>query len=346
MSRSHPTPPTASPPPASPSRAHTSYTPRPAPSLDPAALLAIRDLELRTRLVMEGVRAGLHRSPFNGWAAEFTEYRQYAPGDDLRHLDWRVLARTDRHFLKKYEDETNLRCWLLVDSSASMSFGARGVTKSDYARTLVATLAWFLHEQRDLVGTALFDESIHDVVTPRSRPGHLRRVLAALARPSNGRDTHLEAALAEIARLARRRSLIVIVSDFLTPPANWSRALAELTAARHDVRALQILDPAEISLEGFGRPALWEDIETGETRYVDPARATDLYRRRLEEHTAELHTAFNRARVSRQLITTDEPLDTALLRFLNGKARSNEQPAPTRQGKRVAQLGSARHPRP
>lgn len=334
MSRSPPTPPTASP--ETHARASTSYPSRPAPSLDPAALLAIRDLELRTRVVMEGVRAGLHRSPFNGWAAEFTEYRQYAPGDDLRHLDWRVLARTDRHFLKKYEDETNLRCWLLVDSSASMAFGARGVTKSDYARTLVATLAWFLHEQRDFVGTALFDESIHDVVTPRTRPGHFRHVLAALARPSNGRDTHLEIALAEIARLARRRSLIVIVSDFLTPPVQWSRALAELTAAHHDVRALQILDPAEISLEGFGRPALWEDIETGETRYVDPARAAVLYRRRLEEHTAELQTAFNRARVSRQLITTDEPLDRALLRFLSGKARGHEPPAPMTRGERVA----------
>ncbi len=307
------------------SRAPSSYTPRSTPSLDPAALLAIRNLELRTRLVMEGVRAGLHRSPFTGFSAEFTEYRQYAPGDDLRHLDWRVLARTDRHFLKKYEDETNLRCWLLVDSSASMSFGAHDVNKSDYARTLVATLAWFLHEQRDLVGTALFDESIHDVVTPRSRPGHLRHVLAALARPANGRDTHLETALAEIARLARRRSLIVIVSDFLSPPATWSRALSELTAAHHDVRALQILDPAEISLEGFGRPALWEDIETGETRYVDPARAAALYRRRLEEHTTELRSAFDRARVSRQLITTDEPLDAALLRFLKGKSRGHER---------------------
>lgn len=337
MPRSHSIPPTA-PPPAS-SRASSSYTSRPTPSLDPAALLAIRDLELRTRLVMEGVRAGLHRSPFTGFSAEFTEYRQYAPGDDLRHLDWRVLARTDRHFIKKYEDETNLRCWLLLDSSASMSFGARGITKSDYARTLVATLAWFLHEQRDLVGAALFDEGIHDVVTPRVRPGHHRHILAALARPSNGRETHLDTALAEIARLTRRRSLIVIVSDFLTPPANWSRALAELTAAHHDVRALQILDPVEISLEGFGRPALWEDIETGETRYVDPTRAAALYRRRLEEHTAELHTSFNRARVSRQLITTDEPLDRALLRFLTGKAGGYEH-------ERVARTGSAPHPRP
>ncbi len=302
------------------SRPSPSYASRSTPSLDPQALLAIRDLELRTRVVMEGVRAGLHRSPFNGWAAEFTEYRQYAPGDDLRHLDWRVLARTDRHYLKKYEDETNLRCWLLVDSSSSMAFGARGVTKSDYARTFVATLAWFLHEQHDVVGTALFDEHIHDVVTPRLRPGHLRHVFASLARPSAGRETNLAIALTEIARLARRRSLIVIVSDFLTPPSDWSRALSELSAARHDIRAVQILDPAELSLEGFGRPALWEDIESGETRYVDPARAAATYRRRLEEHASELRSAFDRARVTRLLVTTDEPFDRALLHFLQGRS--------------------------
>ncbi len=290
--------------------------PHVSPSLDPEALFAIDDLELRARTVMEGVRAGLHRSPFTGFSAEFTEYRQYAPGDDLRYLDWRVLARTDRHYLKKFEEETNLRCFLLVDASRSMNFGARGVTKAAYARTLVATLAWFLHQQRDVVGTALFDEHVHDVVPARWRAGHLRHVFATLSREPAGRDTDLASALRETARLCRRRSLIVIVSDFLTPTAAWSTALAELTAARHDVRALQILDPAEQTLEHVGRPALWEDLETGETRYVDPAQARASYRQRFDAHAAELRTAFDRAAVDRHLITTDEPLDRALLRFL------------------------------
>jgi uncharacterized protein (DUF58 family) len=288
----------------------------PTSALDPRALLAIDDLELRARAIMEGVRAGLHRSPFAGFSVEFTEYRQYSPGDDLRYLDWRVLARTDRHFLKKFEEETNLRCWLLIDASRSMSFASRGVAKADYARTLAATLAWFLHEQRDVVGTALFDQHVHDVVPPRWRPGHLRHVFASLSREPAGRDTDLSAALREIARLSRRRSLIVIVSDFLTPPAAWSAALGELTAARHDVRALQILDPAELALADFGRPALWEDVETGETRYVDPARARASYRGRFDAHAAELRNAFDRGGVDRHVITTDEPFDRALLRFL------------------------------
>src|SRR4051812_25999058 len=143
-------------------------------SVDPQALFAIQDLELRARTVLEGVRAGLHRSPFTGFSAEFTEYRMYSPGDDLRYLDWRVLARTDRHYLKKFEEETNLRCFLLVDASRSMSFASGSVSKADYARTLIATFAWFLHQQRDVVGTALFDQTVHDMVPPRWRAGHLR----------------------------------------------------------------------------------------------------------------------------------------------------------------------------
>ena len=284
-------------------------------------------------MIMEGVRAGLHRSPFTGWSAEFTEYRPYAVGDDLRHLDWRVLARTDRHYLKKFEDETNLRCWLLVDTSRSMSFGAGSVTKAAYARTLAATLAWFLHQQRDVVGVALFDQRLHDVVPPRWRPGHLRHVFASLDREPNGRDTDLATSLSEIGRLCHRRSMVVIVSDFLTPPDEWSRALAQLSAARHDVRAIQILDPAELSLEGYGRPALWEDLETGEIRYVDPAHARAAYRERIEAHSQALRLAFDRGRVSRQLATTTEPFDRVLLRFLDGKA----PPSSGYERERVAQ---------
>lgn len=289
------------------------------PSLDPQALLAIDDLELRARTVMEGIRAGLHRSPFTGFSVEFTEYRQYSPGDDLRYLDWRVLARTDRYFLKKFEEETNLRCLLLVDTSRSMRFGGHAISKADYARTLVATLAWFLHQQRDVVGTALFDDHVHDVVPPRWRPGHLRHVFATLSREPAGRETNLSAALQETARLCRRRSLIVVVSDFLSPVDTWSSALAELAAGGHDVRALQVLDPAEPALADFGRPSLWEDLETGQTRYVNPAQARAGYAQRFAEHAAGLRLAFDRAAVPAQLILTDEPLDRALLRFLRAR---------------------------
>ena len=164
-----------------------------APSADPLALLAVKDLSLRAKVVMEGVQSGLHRSPFSGFSSEFTEYRQYSPGDDLRYLDWRAYARSDRYYIKKYEDETNLRAIILLDVSRSMRFGSGPSPKIEYARTLAATLARFLHEQRDVVGTALFDEKVQDVVPPRWRPGHLNHIYATLSREPAGRETAIGA---------------------------------------------------------------------------------------------------------------------------------------------------------
>ena len=221
--------------------------------IDPKALIAIRDLELRARVVVEGLWSGMHRSPLEGFSVEFTEYRQYSPGDDLRYLDWKALARTDREYIKKFEDETNLRCHIILDTSKSMSFGSLDYNKAEYARTLAATLAYFLLHQRDVVGLSLFDSEIRKYVPPRWRPGHLRLLLSKL-------ETNLGHALEEVAMLSRKRSLMLIVSDFLTPPETWVTQLGHLTAMSHDVRAIQILDPAEISLD-FGRAAHWEDME-------------------------------------------------------------------------------------
>src|SRR4051812_19032159 len=148
--------------------------------IDPQALMSVRSLELRARAVVEGFWNGLHRSPYHGFSVEFTEYRQYSPGDDPRYLDWRVFARSDRYFIKKYEDETNLRCHLLVDQSRSMDFGSRGYTKSGYAATIAATLAYFLHLQGDAVGLLTFDENVRDYLPARHRAGHLRQIMVAL----------------------------------------------------------------------------------------------------------------------------------------------------------------------
>lgn len=288
----------------------------PPASLDPAALLAIRDLELRARTVMEGLASGLHRSPFSGFSSEFTEYRQYSPGDDLRYLDWKAYARTDRFYLKKFEDETNLRCLLVVDTSRSMTFGSGSYTKLDYARTLAATLACFLHTQRDGVGIALFDETVHHAVPPRWRAGHLGHIYAALSREPAARPTAMGTALDEVRQLCPKRTLILLVSDFLSPVDQWSSALAHLGAAGHDVRALQVLDPAELTLEGFGHAAIWEDLESDQSLYVDPAQARATYLKNLTAHNAAVRDALHRAGVSQQTINTAEPLDGALRAFL------------------------------
>src|SRR5687768_10115342 len=159
--------------------------------IDPAALMAIRNLELRARTVVEGFWHGLHRSPYHGFSVEFTEYRPYTPGDDPRYLDWKLVGRTDRYFIKKFEDETNLRCQLLIDGSRSMTFGSRGYTKADYAHTFAATLAHFLHHQGDAVGLLTFDETVREYLPPRHRPGHLRQLMLALEKPAGGQATDL-----------------------------------------------------------------------------------------------------------------------------------------------------------
>ena len=295
----------------------------PSTGIDPKALLAIRDLELRARVVVEGLWSGMHRSPLEGFSVEFTEYRQYSPGDDLRYLDWKALARTDREYIKKFEDETNLRCHIILDTSKSMSFGSLDYNKAEYARTLAATLAYFLLHQRDVVGLSLFDSEIREYVPPRWRPGHLRLLLSKLETKPEGRATNLGHALEEVAMLSRKRSLILILSDFLTPPDAWSKELGHLAAMRHDVRAIQVLDPAEKSLD-FGRAAHWEDMETGQRLYVDPEIAKQEYQEKLSIHQSSVKTAIEERGVAFQSVSTDTPLDYVLLDLIkrSGIARN------------------------
>src|SRR6187551_1483780 len=203
--------------------------------LDPSALMSIRNLELRARSVVEGFWHGLHRSPYHGFSVEFTEYRAYTPGDDPRHLDWKLVGRTDRYFIKKFEDETNLRCHLLVDSSRSMTYGSKGYSKADYARTFAATLGYFLAQQGDAIGLLTFDEKVREYLPARHRPGHLRHLMLALEKPAAGAATDLAAPLRRIAELTQKRGLIVLLTDLLAPIDSLEAPLALLTAARHEV---------------------------------------------------------------------------------------------------------------
>ncbi|MDA0347780.1 MAG: DUF58 domain-containing protein [Verrucomicrobia bacterium] len=281
-------------------------------AINPQALLAIRDLEMRARVVVEGLWSGLHRSPLQGFSVEFTEYREYSQGDDLRYLDWRALARTDKEYIKKFEDETNLRCHIVLDTSRSMLFGSLDYNKADYARSLAATLAYFLIQQRDVVGLSIFDSKVRDYLPARWRPGQLRLLLSKLQREPRGNETNLGQALEEVALLNQKRSLILIISDFLTPPSEWEKEISHLVAMRHDVRAIQILDPAELSLD-FGTAAQWEDLETGKRVYIDPDVARKDYLEKLSEHQEKVKKSFDERGVSFQMASTDTPLDYVLL---------------------------------
>ena len=277
--------------------------------------MKIRSLELRAKVVVQGLWRGLHRSPYHGFSVEFTEYRPYSPGDDVRFLDWRLYARSDRDYIKKYEDETNLRCHLLVDQSRSMSFASTGHSKADYGATVAATLASFLFAQGDAVGVTSFAGALGQHVPARNRPGHLRRLLLALEQPADGRQSAVGRALTQLSTLLHRRGMVVVISDLLVPPEECERPLAALRAAGHEVLVLQVLDPAERDL-ALAQPTRLRDLETDAVLDVDPARAREEYRRAFEQHLHQVGAICARLGIERHLLLTDQPIEQALLAVL------------------------------
>jgi uncharacterized protein (DUF58 family) len=293
--------------------------------VDTAALMKIGSLELRAKVVMEGFARGIHRSPFHGFSVEFTEYRPYVAGDDVRFLDWRLYARSDRDYVKKFEDETNLRCHLVVDQSGSMEYGSLGWRKADYAATLAATLAQFLDAQGDAVGLVTFTDRVTEHLPPRNRPGHLRRVLFALERAPGGPTGELAKPLQAVASLIARRGLVVLISDLLAPAGELERQLGALAASGHEVAIFQVLDPAERSFAfADGTPAVFRDLESGQQLFIDPDAARGGYQRALGAHLEAITAACQRWGVSYHLWSTDQPLDLALLAFLGGRRRAGK----------------------
>ena len=296
----------------------------PASLIDPQALMSIRNLELRARVVVEGFWSGIHRSPYHGFSVEFTEYRQYTPGDDPRYVDWRVFARSDRYFIKKFEDETNLRCHLLADQSQSMTFGSVGYTKAQYAATLAATLAYFLYLQGDAVGLLTFDEQLRDYLPARHRAGHLRTLMLALEKPAGGQGTNLAAPLKRITEIVRKRGLLLLLSDFLAPIDRLEPDLVTLTAAGHEVVVFQVLDPAELTFS-FSTAALFEDAESGRALFIDPSAARPEYVRKLDAHCAVLRGTCQRLGISYHRLATNRPLELALFDFLRERTQRGKK---------------------
>jgi uncharacterized protein (DUF58 family) len=302
-----------------------------APSLiDPGTLMKIKNLELRAKVVVEGFFNGLHRSPYHGFSVEFSEYRQYAPGDDLRYLDWRLFARSDRYYIKRFEDETNLRCYLLVDMSRSMGFGSLAYNKAEYAKTAAATLAYFLNLQRDAVGVVTFDERIQEHLPARFRAGHMHRVMLCLEKSLAGSATDLGPPLEQIAKTATKRGLIVLISDLLAPLELLETQLGYLRSRGLEVVLLRVLDPAEIAFH-FQEAVLFHDLESGRELYVDPAAAREAYLKRFEAHAEAIKTACSRLGIDFYSLSTDQPLELALFDFLNSRLRRGRQVA-RRQG--------------
>ncbi|MCH2124612.1 MAG: DUF58 domain-containing protein [Pirellulaceae bacterium] len=304
--------------------------------IDPAALMRIKNLQLRAKVVVDGFYNGLHRSPFHGFSVEFSEYRQYTPGDDPRYLDWKLFARSDRYYIKRFEDETNRRCHLLLDISRSMEFASITYTKAEYARTLAATLAYYLTLQRDSVGLLTFDNAVAEFITARSRPGHLHHLLVGLERASQGNGTDLNAPLEQIASFVSKRGLIIFISDLLAPVDSLQTNLGYLRSRGHDVLLIRILDPAEIALP-LKDASVFLDLESKREMYVDPETSRSEYRSRFQAHDEQVQTACTTLGIDYTTLLTDQPLEQALFDLLAAQLRQGRvarRHLPTRHAQR------------
>lgn len=288
--------------------------------IDPVALMRIKNLQLRAKAVVDGFYNGLHRSPLHGFSVEFSEYRPYTEGDDPRTIDWRLYARTDRYYIKKFEDETNRRCYLAVDQSKSMQYGSTGYTKCDYARSLAATLAYYFHLQRDAVGSLTFEADLIEFVTARHRPGQFQRLIASLDNEPQGASTNLLRPLELLAEILHHRGLLLLISDFLVPLEHIEKRIAFLRARRHEIMVFRILDPNEVELTGT-EPITMVDVESGRKLYIDPNSQRDAYRERFLSHENELKEILGRNGIEYVRMLTNEPLERALYEVLNLQSR-------------------------
>lgn len=293
----------------------------PARFLDPELLARIGSLELLARAVVEGFMSGLHRSPFTGFSTEFTEYRQYNQGDDLRYLDWRLLGRTDRYFIKKYRADTNTQCHLLIDTSASMNYSSTSsITKLQYAQFVAASIAYLLNRQQDSVGLVAFDQKVHTHVPARNRTGHMRTIFGHLSRLESGTETKLAESLHQLAEILTRRGIVVVISDFYDDPERLKESFQHLRFKGHDLVAFHVLDQNELDFKFDDPVLLLEDAETQEQMPVLPDVVMNGYRERMKQHVEAMRLCAASNHVDYELLTTKQPLDFALFSFLSRRS--------------------------
>ena len=288
--------------------------------LDPAIVARLGTIDLKARTIVEGFLTGLHRSPYKGFSVEFAEYRQYLPGDDLATLDWKVYARSDRHFVKKYEEETNLTCHLLLDVSASMGYGSGPVTKLQYGSYLAGALAYLMNRQRDAFGLIAFDAGITSLVPASARAGHLRVVLLALERLKLGARTNVAKPLHDLAAAVRKRGLVVLVSDLLDDPQAVLDGLKHFRYRGTDVIVFHVLDPYELTFP-FEQAARFRDMETADEVMAVPTAVRRDYIDRMQAMIAHYKRELALVGIDHCLLDTSQPLELGLMAYLMTRRR-------------------------
>ncbi len=282
--------------------------------LDPSILAGISGLDLIAKTVVDGFLAGLHRSPDFGFSQEFEEYRAYSPGDDLRHVDWNVYARTERAYLKRYRGETNTAALVLLDSSASMGFGS-GVSKFDFAKYLASAIVYLAHVQRDSAGLIVFHDDVANFIRPSSRQGQLMRLLHGIDAAELGKRTNFARPFFELQQFLHRRGVTVLISDFFENPETIIKTVEPLRFRGNELILFHVLDPREIEPK-LSDGALLVDMETGEALEATPDYARTEYRHRIDAHIEELRTKAQAAGMDYCLLRTDNPLDKGLREYL------------------------------
>jgi uncharacterized protein (DUF58 family) len=283
--------------------------------LDPQVVARLAGLELKARLVAEGFMSGLHASPYKGFSQEFADYRQYMPGDEPKRLDWKVYGRTDRFYIKEYQDETNLRAYLLLDKSGSMGYGSK-ISKLEYAKYLCASLAYLLHKQRDSVGIATFDTAIRNLIPPSAKRTNFMHILTAIDRARAGAETSLSGVLFELAQKIKRRGLVIVLSDLFDEPNEVLRALRSFRYRKHELLILHILDQDESTFP-FDKQAIFVDMETQTEMTVQPELIRESYRKKFQRLLDSYRYTLLSARIGYEVMYTNTPYDRALLAYLH-----------------------------
>ena len=288
--------------------------------LQPEVVSKLSNMDLRARLVVEGFITGLHRSPYHGFSVEFAEHRQYMPGDEIKHIDWKVYGRTDRFFIKQFEEETNLKAYLLLDTSGSMGFGSGKITKLQYATYLAAALAYLMLKQRDSVGLITFDEKIRTFAPPRSVTSYLHELFRELERVESQAKTNVANTFHELAERIKRRGLIIIFSDLFDNPEKVMAGLKHFRHKKHEVIIFQILDPLERTFN-FRKDAQFKDLETGETLNTQPWFIRGEYRALMQQFVEQYRKLCRENRIDYVLMDTSQDFDRALVEYLLKRKR-------------------------
>ena len=288
--------------------------------LDPAVISRLKGMDIKARLVVEGFVSGLHRGPYKGFSVEFAEHRQYMPGDPIRYLDWKVYGKTDRFYIKEYEEETNLRAYLIMDGSGSMGYSSNGMTKLEYGSYLAASLAYLMLKQQDSVGLLIFDTKLRKYIPPRSVKKHLHVLLKELSDLGAREETDLGESLHELARRVRRRGLIILISDLLDDEEKVIRGLKLFRHRKHEVIVFHVLDPYEVSFP-FEHEVILKDMETGEEIPAVPWEVRKEYREKVAAWINRYRTVLRQSGIDYVPVRTSTTFDVALFSYLEKRQR-------------------------